>query len=115
MHTNSKKYYVCGLEKLRDSRCLGWEIKLNGSQIQCFLVYHSNYIYSYLNQCPHTGVNLDWQPHQFLDTNNELIQCTTHGALFNIKDGSCIRGPCVGSKLQAVENVIINNNIYLIL
>ena len=113
--TFSEKYYACTLIKLRKSRCLGVEITHNSGVIQCFLVYQNHHVFSYINRCPHTGVNLDWMPHQFLDNNNELIQCATHGALFTIDDGLCIRGPCVGDRLQKVENVIVNNDIYLIL
>tara|TARA_R110000782_G_scaffold41101_3_gene94533 strand:- start:1312 stop:1554 length:243 start_codon:yes stop_codon:yes gene_type:complete len=79
------------------------------------IIYHQNKILSYLNRCPHTGVNLEWVPNQFLDHNNEFIQCATHGALFKIETGLCIHGPCVGDKLEAIENAIIENKIYLIL
>ncbi len=115
MEIKPKKYSVCRLEKLIEKRCYGCEITHEGKLNSYFLVYHNNKIYSYLNRCPHTGVNLDWIPHQFLDSNNELIQCATHGALFNIEEGLCLRGPCVGDKLQSIENMIIDNSIYLIL
>ncbi|MBL1141343.1 MAG: Rieske 2Fe-2S domain-containing protein [Proteobacteria bacterium] len=91
------------------------EVANNQSLAPYFLVYHENSVYSYRNRCPHTGVNLDWNPHQFLDNNNDYIQCSTHGALFIIKNGKCLRGPCVGDQLQIVENYVDNGNIYLFL
>ena len=115
MAENPKKYKACSLSELKKSRSYGFEIMVHGQEKRCFLVYHNNQVYSYLNHCPHTGINLDWMPHQFLDSNNELIQCATHGALFNIEDGFCIRGPCVGDKLHKVNNVILDDIIYLIL
>ena len=115
MGNKVKKHYVCDVAKLKSLRSIGWERTVDKSVIQYFLIYRNNNIFSYLNRCPHTGVNLDWVPHQFLDKNNKLIQCATHGALFNIEDGYCISGPCLGDRLQKVENVIIDDHIYLIL
>ena len=115
MHSDKKKYFVCTLENLAKSDCFGVDIVVNEATAQYFLIYHKNTIFSYLNRCPHTGVNLDWVAHQFLDRNHEFIQCATHGALFSIKEGLCLRGPCVGDKLQIVENVVFEGNIYLIL
>lgn len=115
MNLNREMYLICGLDELRESTCYGWESTINNRLVQCLLIYHQDGVYSYLNRCPHTGVNLDWMPHQFLDSRNEFVQCATHGALFMIKDGLCIHGPCLGKKLQQLENVIIDNNIYLFL
>lgn len=115
MNSKKKKYLVCEVDKLKTSGCFGWESVINDLLVQYFFIYHQNKILSYLNRCPHTGVNLEWVPHQFLDRDNEFIQCATHGALFNIENGLCIHGPCVGDKLEEVENAIIDNKIYLIL
>ncbi len=115
MYSTKRKYLACSINTLEQSDCYGIEIVIHGETTQCFLIYHENEVFSYVNKCPHTGVNLDWVPNQFLDSNNEFIQCATHGALFNIKDGHCLRGPCVGDQLQIIENVISEGNIYLIL
>jgi len=32
-----------------------------------------------------------------------LIQCATHGALFRIRDGYCVAGPCAGQGLIPLE------------
>ena len=115
MQNKKKKYLACNLADLKKSTCLGLEIKHNNAVIQCFLVYHENKVYSYLNSCPHTGINLDWMPDQFLDSNNEFIQCSTHGALFDIENGLCLRGPCLGDRLIIIKNSVQEGNIYLIL
>lgn len=115
MNSKKKKYLVCEVDILKATGCYGWESVINDLLVQCFIIYHQNKILSYLNRCPHTGVNLEWMPHQFLDRNNEFIQCATHGALFKIESGLCIHGPCVGDKLEEVENAIIESKIYLIL
>ncbi|RBW51071.1 Rieske (2Fe-2S) protein [Marinobacter sp. F3R11] len=58
---------------------------------------------AYLNQCPHTGIELNWMPGRFMDTDNLFIQCSTHGALFKPGDGECIAGPCQGDALTTLD------------
>lgn len=70
--------------------------------------------YAYLNSCPHTGANLDWQEDQFLDMDKNLIQCATHDALFTIDSGECIAGPCHGEYLEALDIVVENDSINLL-
>ena len=111
----SKKYFICPLEQLQKQRCLAWTKIQEDQQLECFLVYHKQQVFSYINACPHTGVNLNWLPDQFLDSSGKLIQCAVHGALFDIENGNCLRGPCLGRALSAVQNVIIENRIFLIL
>jgi nitrite reductase/ring-hydroxylating ferredoxin subunit len=80
---------------------------------EIFLVSYLDQIYGYENRCPHTGVNLNWLPDQFLDADSRFIQCSMHGALFRIEDGLCMRGPCVGQSLQPVTLEFRNDAIYL--
>ncbi len=67
----------------------------------------------YENRCPHTGVALNWLPDQFLDVQGELLQCATHGALFDPRDGRCLRGPCVGQSLHVVAAHVEDGVLYL--
>jgi nitrite reductase/ring-hydroxylating ferredoxin subunit len=78
-----------------------------------FVVKKNNQVFVYRNQCPHLGVELNWQEDQFLDVDGMLIQCSTHGAQFIIEDGQCVAGPCLGEKLQAIPFDIINGMICL--
>lgn len=59
--------------------------------------------YCYQNTCPHLGLPLEWQEHQFLTTDKSLIQCASHGALFSIENGYCLSGPCLGQSLEKIE------------
>lgn len=58
---------------------------------------------AYLNSCPHMGVELNWMPGRFMDTDKHFIQCSTHGALFKPGSGECIAGPCQGDALSALD------------
>ncbi len=67
-----------------------------------FVVRQGDTVLAYENHCPHTGVELNWQPNVFLNLELQYIQCATHGALFRIEDGYCIYGPCAGASLTPV-------------
>ena len=78
-----------------------------------FAVRRGGRIFVYRNNCPHRGIELEWQPDQFLDAERQFIQCATHGALFLIDTGECISGPCVGDMLEAVNCEIIDDQLWV--
>ena len=84
--------------ELKDDASKG--IEVNGKRL--FAVRKNGEIYLYWNRCPHIGTPLDWEEDKFLDADNALIQCATHGALFEIDSGRCLVGPCRGKHLQPV-------------
>lgn len=83
--------------------CQEREVVVADARHSVFAVRYEGKIFAYVNSCPHTGVSLNWQPHEFLDYDRQYIQCAMHGALFRIEDGYCIRGPCAGASLKAVK------------
>lgn len=80
---------------------------------EIFIVRKNDIVRAYVNRCPHTRGPLDWMPDQFLDVENKYIQCATHDARFQISDGLCVQGPCVGEHLIAIELVVQDQCIYI--
>ena len=77
---------------------------LEGSEGSVFFVVRKGgAVYAYRNRCPHTGAPLEWLPHEFLDLDKSFIECAMHGALFRPDNGLCLRGPCAGDSLQALQ------------
>lgn len=76
-----------------------------------FVVKKDGQIYLYWNRCPHLGTPLEWEEDRFLDADAALIQCSTHGALFQIENGHCLAGPCRGKSLRAIEFLIDNGMV----
>jgi len=89
---------LCALSDLEERQTL----ELSIEQRQLFAIRLDNQIHAYWNSCPHRGIPLNWMPNQFLDGDGALIQCTSHGALFEIDSGRCIAGPCHGDSLDPV-------------
>lgn len=78
-----------------------------------FAVRRGQEVVVYVNACPHIGVPLDWTPDRFLSGDGSRIVCATHGAEFRIGDGLCLRGPCLGDRLEAVM-IQINDGVVLV-
>jgi len=82
-------------------------------EIKLFCVKKAGQIHLYENRCPHAGLPLNWFPDKFLDRDGELIQCTSHGALFQIDTGRCVAGPCAGRHLRKADFKIENNQMII--
>lgn len=78
-----------------------------------FAVRRGEQVVVYVNACPHLGVPLDWTPDRFLSGDGSRIVCATHGAEFRIGDGLCLRGPCLGDRLEAVM-IEVNEGVVLV-
>ena len=92
---------LCRLEDIPDGESRGFGPSPGGFT-GLFAIRRGGQVVVYVNSCPHIGVPLDWMPHRFLSTDGKRIICSTHGAEFRIEDGLCLRGPCLGEKLEAV-------------
>lgn len=106
---------LCKTEEINDPGSRSFEITQGRKTISLFVVHKDGAFSAYINSCPHTGVNLEWQQDQFLDLDNAFIQCSTHDALFEVDSGICIAGPCVGDKLEPVELVIEGGTVSAII
>ena len=100
---------LCHLEELANPGSR--DISIAGET--CFIVRRGQALFVYHNRCPHTGAPLNLLPDRFLDYDSQYIQCSTHGALFEIDSGKCIAGPCAGQFLQSMPCHIENGALYL--
>ncbi len=70
-------------------------------------------IHCFMNMCPHQGTPLELKPDTFLDVERELIQCSTHWAMFRKEDGYCVKGPCVGRSLKKLPVTVDTDGMVL--
>ena len=106
---------LCSLDSLDDPGARGVTTKLPGTdkQVGILIVQKECVVYAYHNHCPHTGINLEWMPDQFLDLDKHFIQCATHGALFRMQDGYCLRGPCAGDSLTQLKVELVDGAVVI--
>ena len=96
---------LCRLEDIPDGGAKGFGAP-SGGFIGLFAVRRGDTAFVYVNSCPHIGVPLDWAPDRFLTADGARIICATHGAEFEIDSGLCVRGPCLGDRLDEVMTQI---------
>ncbi|MEW8505547.1 MAG: Rieske (2Fe-2S) protein [Candidatus Thiodiazotropha sp.] len=110
-----ERYPLCDISTLEDPGSRGFVIEGRDGELALFIVRRGERVMAYRNSCPHTGINLEWQPDRFLDLSNSYIQCATHGALFRLEDGYCLRGPCAGDSLEPLEVELDGGQVVVIL
>jgi nitrite reductase/ring-hydroxylating ferredoxin subunit len=75
-----------------------------------FLVRKGDRVFAYFNTCPHVeNAPLPWRKDEYLNKEKTHIVCSGHGAEFDIENGYCVLGPCLGQSLQAI-NVEVNGD-----
>lgn len=99
-------FILCSLDAIEKNGSKGFQSPLG----PIIAVKKKKKVYLYANECPHMGINLEWEPDQFLDSSKQLIQCAMHGAQFLIKTGTCIYGPCKGQSLRSIPYEINEHN-----
>ena len=78
-----------------------------------FIVRRGTQAYCYVNDCPHLHITLDFLPGRFMNKDAGLIQCSNHGARFEIENGKCVWGPCRGDALTSLPIEIVNGKVIL--
>lgn len=93
---------ICSLEDIPDNGCRGFTIGEGDWPLRGVVVRMGSEAHAYVNRCPHARHPLNFGPHRFLTPGNELILCSSHGALFEKRTGFCVAGPCAGQSLERV-------------
>lgn len=102
---------ICMMEDVPEREARSFETS-DGDNI--FVTQRDGAFYAYQNLCPHLQVELEYLENQFLDREQEYIECSTHGALFLVETGECMSGPCQGQSLEKVDiTVHSDGGIYL--
>lgn len=110
---------LCRLEDIPDGEGRGFELTpaeadgQSGGVRDAFVVRRAAEVFGYVNSCPHTGTPLDWVENQFMTRDKTRIMCATHGAEFEVGDGRCVAGPCVGDVLRRLDVVVRDGNVVL--
>lgn len=96
--------HVCASEALAErGKAVSWDLRQYGQPVRAFALRIDGRVVAYLNRCAHVPTEMDWQPDEFLDMNREWIICSLHGATYDPRNGRCIGGPCIGSRLTPVS------------
>ena len=106
-------HVLCPLSDIAEGAAGVFEFREGQRRMEIFVLRHHGGVVGYLNDCPHRHLPFDGMPGRFLTRDGALIQCVNHGAKFNIADGVCIEGPCLGSRLRPVAVAVEDGAVVL--
>lgn len=103
---------LCHIDDIEEGKTRGFDV----GELKVIALKKEGIVYLYVNRCPHLGLNLEFQPDDFLNYDETYIQCSTHGAMFTLETGECVLGPCKGESLEGItfnlnEGQIILNEL----
>jgi nitrite reductase/ring-hydroxylating ferredoxin subunit len=105
---------LCKLEDITDGEGKGFEIEQEDRVVDIFVVRQGDSIIGYHNNCPHVATPLNWANNSFMTLDRKYILCDTHGAEFQIEDGHCISGPCIGDRLAPIKVELRGDEVVLV-
>lgn len=102
---------LCSLFTIPDGKAKEFSYR-NGNDVRdIFIQRVGSQVFAYENICPHAHLPLNNAPGKFTDKNGNFLMCHNHGALFDIKSGQCLGGPCMGRSLTKIEVDLKGGNI----
>ena len=111
--TKSLEIAIGELKEIDDPGCREFSIGDGDWPFRGFVVRQGDKVFAYQNFCAHVGHPLNWKPDGFLTKDNSAIICASHGAMYDIKSGSCIAGPAGGRSLRKVDIEVRNGVVYV--
>ena len=105
---------LCKLDDLPDNDAKGIVAVVEEKQRNIFVARKGEQVFAYINWCPHNQVLIDQIPNKFFNADKTFIQCSKHGAMFQVEDGLCVEGPCEGESLKALKTTIEDGVVYLV-
>lgn len=92
---------LCALADIPDPGARNFVLQLRAGRFHGFVVRQGDEVHGYVDRCPHMGLPLAQKLDDYLTPGGDLISCSWHGALFALKDGLCVGGPCTGARLTS--------------
>ncbi|MBN4075592.1 MAG: hypothetical protein COA71_14000 [SAR86 cluster bacterium] len=113
---SAKVVKLCNMDQLADGTSRGFD-PLGEGRDTLFIVRRGKVVKAYINSCPHWhGAPMAWRKDAYLTSDKKRIACYGHEAEFDIENGECLSGPCLGQSLTALPiHVSLNNTLYLLL
>jgi nitrite reductase/ring-hydroxylating ferredoxin subunit len=104
---------ICALDDLESPGARSFTVGSGDWPLRGLVVRRGADVRAYVNRCPHAGHPLNLRPNEFLTSDESLILCRSHGALFEMTTGYCVAGPCVGQTLQPVGVQVVDGYVML--
>jgi nitrite reductase/ring-hydroxylating ferredoxin subunit len=100
------------VHELQKNRTLKFTFVEEGIKREGFLAWFNQQPVAYENVCRHIPISLDYGDNRFFSADGQHIICQNHGAMYEPLTGLCVRGPCQGAKLRALEVEQVGDEIW---
>lgn len=102
---------VCRADALGENQTAKFRIGSGKDAREGFVIRHEGVVHAYRNECRHIPLTMDWVENRFLSRDRCWIQCSTHGARYQIATGLCVAGPPAGKSLHRLPVEIVDGSI----
>jgi len=102
---------VCRADALGEKQTAKFKIGSGKHAREGFVIRCDGEIHAWRNECRHVPMTMDWTENRFLSRDGCWIQCSTHGALYEIATGLCVAGPPSGQSLHRLPVAVENGDI----
>jgi nitrite reductase/ring-hydroxylating ferredoxin subunit len=109
-----RRIVVCAADALGESCTAKFRIGEGADAREGFVVRRGGQLHAYRNECRHVPLTMDWVENRFLSRDGCWIQCSTHGALYEIDTGRCVAGPPAGKTLHRLPVSIEDGSIIVL-
>ncbi len=99
------------LDAIADGGARGFVLQMRAGRFHGFVVRRGSAVIGYVDRCPHMGLPLAMSLDDYLTPDGGLIACGWHSALFEVEDGRCVGGPCVGRHLTPWPVGVVDGDI----
>jgi nitrite reductase/ring-hydroxylating ferredoxin subunit len=90
---------LCALAEIADPGARGFRFRQDDALFAGVVVRRGELLAGYVDSCHHAGWPLAALDDRYLTRDGQRILCSGHGALFELADGACVVGPCLGERL----------------
>ncbi|MDB5696011.1 MAG: Rieske (2Fe-2S) protein [Sphingomonas bacterium] len=111
VHATPAGVVLGAVDAIADGKARNYVLQLRAGRFHGFVVRRGEQVHGYVDRCPHAGVPMAQVLDDYLTPSGDLIACSWHGALFQIEDGLCVGGPCIGQHLTPWPVTVSNGQI----
>ncbi len=109
MDTAHATRLICHEEELTEGSAV--RFLLTGCDL--IVIRRKGRLYAYRNECPHMNLPLSNRSKGIFDKDQGHLVCTQHAAVFDVENGRCVKGPCLGMELEPINIETNNGKLFL--
>ncbi|PCI46132.1 MAG: ferredoxin [Alphaproteobacteria bacterium] len=94
---------LCVLSDIKEGQAKEFSYRSGDDRVEIFIQRRGDEVFAYENSCPHAYLPLNMKEGIFTEKSGKYFMCQNHGALFDIRSGQCLGGPCNGQGLTKIE------------